>query len=342
MSQEESVKVYLLDRAGEAANSFAAKLEGREGVQLAGGAADVEEALDDIGAVLPDVILVGTDLGGSGVVAAVERVMAMAPDAAVVALSTAADKALIAQAVRAGAAGSLDRTASPGETITALHVYSRRQRGERVDMSLADPPPQTMNLRVSGALPRFPDQPDENVYQPSNQQPMIGDEEVPAQPAAEPEAEPETSNESAQAYQAETEPSTSADYGIAPAAEETSNYEAPAETAEAESDVESGAPEETAAEAEAPVPEEPAYVPEYIRDSPAAGEESDTGDDDGDGVAHLRQMLRQEAAAAGAVGAQAKPKRGFLGLFKGKEEKKPGWGPKKEDSKPDDKEDTES
>jgi hypothetical protein len=108
-SEPDEVTVYLLDRAGDAANAFAAKLQGREGVFLVGGAGDVEEALDDIGVASPEVILVGTDLGGSGVVAAVERVLAIAPDAAVVALSTSADKALVAQAVRSGAAGSLDR-----------------------------------------------------------------------------------------------------------------------------------------------------------------------------------------------------------------------------------------
>jgi DNA-binding NarL/FixJ family response regulator len=153
---DEDVRVYLIDRAGPAANAFAAKLESREGVELVSGAAEVEEALQDISDSHPDVILVGTDVGGAGVVDAIERVLTVAGDGAVVALSTRDDKALVDAAIRAGASGSLDRTASVGETITALHVYRGRQRGEYVDMKLAEPPGQVAGLRVSGALPRFP------------------------------------------------------------------------------------------------------------------------------------------------------------------------------------------
>ncbi len=153
---DENVRVYLIDRAGPAANAFAAKLETRDGVDLVSGAAEVEEALQDISDTHPEVILVGTDLGGAGVVDAVERVLTVAGDGAVVALCTRDDKALVDAAIRAGASGSLDRTASIGETITALHVYRDRQRGHYVDMKLAEPPGQVAGLRVSGALPRFP------------------------------------------------------------------------------------------------------------------------------------------------------------------------------------------
>jgi DNA-binding NarL/FixJ family response regulator len=277
LSEEHEVKVYLLDRAGVAANAFADKLAGREGVYLVGGAADVEEALDDIGIALPEVILVGTDLGGSGVVAAVERVLAVAPNAAVVALCTANDKALVAQAVRSGAAGSLDRTASPGETITALHVYRSRQRGEAVDMSLAEPPAHTMHLRVSGALPRFPGHVNEDApYEPHTERP--------------------------------------------------SRVEEDAASAGAEASAVAGDLRE-AAEASPPYPTEPPPPPPFDAPAPAPAE-------DDDAVAQLRQMLRQEAEAAAV--APAKRKRGFLGLFKGKEEAKTGWGPKegkKEDGK---------
>jgi hypothetical protein len=90
------------------------------------------------------------------VVSGVERVLAVAGDVAVVALCTRDDKALVDAAVRAGAAGSLDRAASDIDTITALHVYRDRQHGAKVDMRLAEPPAETPGLRVSGALPRFP------------------------------------------------------------------------------------------------------------------------------------------------------------------------------------------
>jgi chemotaxis response regulator CheB len=152
----ESVRVYLIDRAGRPVNVFADKLAGRQGIELVGGASEVDEALDEITDVRPDVILVGTDVGGAGVVAAVERILTLAGEAAVVALCTRDDKALVDAAVRAGAAGSLDRDAGDVDIITALHVYRDRQHGVEVDMKLAEPEAERPGLRVSGALPRFP------------------------------------------------------------------------------------------------------------------------------------------------------------------------------------------
>jgi ActR/RegA family two-component response regulator len=152
---DDVVRVYLLDRAGPEANAFGAKLDGRPGVELVGGADDLDDALDEILEDVPDVILVGTDFGGAGCVSAVETLLSLHPEATVVVLTTAADKALVSAAIHAGAVGSLDRGATPGETITALHLHSRRGRGEDVDMALAEPPAEARSLRVSGALPVF-------------------------------------------------------------------------------------------------------------------------------------------------------------------------------------------
>lgn len=147
---------YLLDRAGPDANAFGAKLTGREGVEVVGGADDVDDALTELSRLGPDVVLVSTDFGGAGCVVAVESVMSLRPDSTVVMLSTRGDKALVQAGIRAGAAGSLDRNASPGETITALHVHKRRRLGENIDLSMAEPSADEPVLRVSGALPVFP------------------------------------------------------------------------------------------------------------------------------------------------------------------------------------------
>jgi DNA-binding NarL/FixJ family response regulator len=312
-SEPDEVTVYLLDRAGDAANAFAAKLQGREGVFLVGGAGDVEEALDDIGVASPEVILVGTDLGGSGVVAAVERVLAIAPDAAVVALSTSADKALVAQAVRSGAAGSLDRAASPGETITALHVYARRQRGEAVDMSLAEPPAETTTLRVSGALPRFPaEAPEEVPYQPRQHPPSGGDAEgLSAKPSSPgPDAPVAGVPEPPSAAPPASPPPPPPPERPPPPSEPPPSYAS------------QSPPHTTAGSPALPVSEGATGAAEQPPAGPA--------EDEDDGVAQLRQMLRQEADAAGGRVAPAKEKRGFLGLFKGKQEPGPDQGGKAE------------
>ncbi len=153
---EEVVTAYLMDRAGPDANAFGEKLAGREGVALLGGADDVDDALTELGELAPDVVLVSTDFGGAGCVNAVEALLAVNPQATVVMLSSRGDKALVHAGMRAGATGSLDRNASPGESITALHVRRRQHLGEDIDLALAEPEADMPMLRVSGKLPVFP------------------------------------------------------------------------------------------------------------------------------------------------------------------------------------------
>ena len=150
------VRVYLVDRAGTEANDFAAKVDSRPGVEIIGGTDDIDDALDEISDTSPDVVLVGTDVGSTGVVDVVERITMIFPDATVVVLATSLDRALVNAAVRAGAAGSLDRTASAVDTQVALRAYNRARLGLPVDLSEAEPPAETNTIRVSGALPVFP------------------------------------------------------------------------------------------------------------------------------------------------------------------------------------------
>jgi DNA-binding NarL/FixJ family response regulator len=104
-----------------------------------------------VGELTPDVVLVSTDFGGAGCVDAIESLLAVNPEATVVMLSSRGDKNLVHAGMRAGATGSLDRDASPGETITALHVHRRRHLGEDIDLALAEPEADGPALRVSGS-----------------------------------------------------------------------------------------------------------------------------------------------------------------------------------------------
>lgn len=251
----ENVRVYLIDRAGSQANAFADKLAGRQGVELVGGAADVDEALEDITDVQPEVILVGTDVGGAGVVSAVERVLTVAGDVAVVALCTRADKALVAAAVRIGAAGSLERTASDIDTITALHVYRDRQHGAQVDMKLAEPPAEKRSLRVSGALPRFPTPIEDVSY--LSESPLLGALEM-ADPVGQETETAETPAEAAEPAvdEASTQAAIELDMELEPEPEPEPQ---PAHTPQ---------PEHTPPPEYAP-PSDPTPAPEYTPPGPA-------------------------------------------------------------------------
>ena len=188
---DDVVTTYLMDRAGPDANGFGDKLTGREGVELVGGADDIDDALTELEALAPAVVLVSTDFGGAGCVSAVESLLAVMPTATVVMLSSGGDKALVQAGMRAGAAGSLDRNASPGETITALHVHRRRQLGEDIDLALAEPTADARVLRVSGALPVFPGS--SSHSEPGVEAAGFADpwRDVPAEPVTEPLSEEE-------------------------------------------------------------------------------------------------------------------------------------------------------
>jgi DNA-binding NarL/FixJ family response regulator len=90
------------------------------GVEVAGTAADGEEALALAAELKPDVVLMDLRMPGIGGVEAIRRMRAADPSVSVIALTTYADDRSVISAIQAGAAGYLTKDAGGGEILQAL------------------------------------------------------------------------------------------------------------------------------------------------------------------------------------------------------------------------------
>jgi|Deesub1362B_J571_1020462.scaffolds.fasta_scaffold06802_3 DNA-binding NarL/FixJ family response regulator len=100
------------------------RLLGRAGAKLVGWARTGEEGLKLAGELQPDLILWDLAMPGGGL-APLARLREVAPQARVVVLTALDDPLLAREAARAGAAGYLAKTCSPGELIQAIVACGR-------------------------------------------------------------------------------------------------------------------------------------------------------------------------------------------------------------------------
>ena len=95
-------------------------VEESPGLQLAGAAADGDEAIELCLAERPDVVLMDVRMPGTSGVEATRRVRAGAPDTAVLVLTMLEDDTTVVAALRAGAHGYLLRGAAPDDIVRAV------------------------------------------------------------------------------------------------------------------------------------------------------------------------------------------------------------------------------
>jgi DNA-binding NarL/FixJ family response regulator len=99
-------------------------LDVHEGIEVAGEAADGEEALALAAALEPDVILLDLKLPGLGGVAVLTELRARGIGARVLVLTSASDPAQVSRAVQAGASGFLYKDVDPDALIRAIRAVN--------------------------------------------------------------------------------------------------------------------------------------------------------------------------------------------------------------------------
>jgi DNA-binding NarL/FixJ family response regulator len=135
---ERVVRVFLVDDHPVVRQGLRAFLESRDGIDVVGEAGDGEAAVESIGRLVPDVVLMDLVMPKLGGVAAIRRIREQAPSTRVLVLTSFSSEDQVVPAVQAGAAGYLLKDVDPAELERAIRAV---HRGE----SLLDP-------KVAGAV----------------------------------------------------------------------------------------------------------------------------------------------------------------------------------------------
>jgi two-component system, NarL family, response regulator LiaR len=96
-------------------------------LDVVGEAGSGEEALDKVGDLLPDVVLLDVVMPGTDGLTAIRRIRELSPATRVLVLTSFLDDEKVLRAVKAGAAGYLLKEVEPGELAEAIRTV---QRGE--------------------------------------------------------------------------------------------------------------------------------------------------------------------------------------------------------------------
>ena len=100
-------------------------LEGSREFEVAGVAADGEEAVELAAELTPDIVLMDLAMPRRGGVEATRAIVAAEPEVRVVVLTASSDRARVLDALDAGATGYLLKDAEPAELFAALRAAAR-------------------------------------------------------------------------------------------------------------------------------------------------------------------------------------------------------------------------
>ncbi len=147
-------RVVLVDDHGLFRSGVRAEL-GRQ-VEVVGEADDVQPAIDLIGELLPDVVLLDVHLPGGGGQAVVQAVKAEHPEVRFLALSASDAPEDVIAVIRAGARGYVTKTISTAELANAVRrvaagdaVFSHRLAGFVLDAFAAAAPQAASDVKPS-------------------------------------------------------------------------------------------------------------------------------------------------------------------------------------------------
>jgi DNA-binding NarL/FixJ family response regulator len=119
------VRVVLVDDHAVIRNGLAQLLDGTEGLEVVGQAADGDEALDVVRTTRPDVVVMDLQMPRVDGVEGTRRILAEGLGAEVVVLTSFSDAARIAAALDAGAVGYLLKDSEPEVLVAGVRSVSR-------------------------------------------------------------------------------------------------------------------------------------------------------------------------------------------------------------------------
>ena len=119
------IRVLIADDHGVVRQGLRTFLELQADIEVAGEAADGEEAIEQAAALEPDVVLMDLVMPRLAGVEAIERLRAGGSTARVIVLPSFLDEDKVLPAVRAGAAGYLLKDVEPAQLVDAIRTVDR-------------------------------------------------------------------------------------------------------------------------------------------------------------------------------------------------------------------------
>jgi DNA-binding NarL/FixJ family response regulator len=157
----ERVRVLLVDDDDLMRAGLRSVLSSDEAIEIVGEAGDGREAIEQIHALHPDLVLMDIRMPGVDGISATREALDLAPDVKVVVLTTFEQDDYIFDALNAGASGFLLKRTKPEELIGAIHtvaegdsLLSPSVTRRVVDRMAAQPVPAVPDERLDVLTPR--------------------------------------------------------------------------------------------------------------------------------------------------------------------------------------------
>ena len=122
---EQPITVLIVDDHPLVRRGLLSLLNGAEGINVVGAAADGEEAVAEVTASRPDVVLMDVSMPGMNGMEAARRVLQAVPETRVVMLTSFSQRDVVVESFDAGAVGYLLKDAEPQELISGIRAAAR-------------------------------------------------------------------------------------------------------------------------------------------------------------------------------------------------------------------------
>lgn len=122
-----TIRLLLVDDHAVVRKGLRALLDREPGIEVAGEAADGEQAVRTAERLLPDVILMDLEMPGTGGIEATRQIVERRPESRIVVLTSHAAEEDVFPALKAGAVGYLLKHSAPEDV---LHAIRQAQQGE--------------------------------------------------------------------------------------------------------------------------------------------------------------------------------------------------------------------
>ncbi len=121
----DAIRVLIVDDHAVVRHGLRAFLQTQDDIDIAGEAADGEEAVRRVRELVPDVVLMDLVMPKLDGIAAIREIRSLSPSTKVIVLTSFADDEKVFAAVKAGAAGYLLKDVRPQELGEAIRVVNR-------------------------------------------------------------------------------------------------------------------------------------------------------------------------------------------------------------------------